>query len=371
MDDHAPLRPLPLRPLHLELGARLVPFAGWEMPVHYPAGVMAEHLATRARACLFDVSHMGQVVLRPRGAMADLLAGLEALTPADLLSLPPGRQRYALLTTGQGGIRDDLMVSHKDDHLLLVVNASNAEGDVAHLSDRLGGQVEPVAGRALLALQGPGAQAALAPLLPGAAAMRFMDALTLDWRGAAVWASRSGYTGEDGWELSLPADAARPFAEALLARGVEPAGLGARDSLRLEAGLPLHGQDIDVTTSPVEAGLSFAVGRARRESRPGFPGAARILRELRDGPARLRVGLRPEGRAPMRAGTALLADGPAGAVTSGGFGPSVGAPVAMGYLPPALAAAGTALWGEVRGKPLPVVVAPLPFVPHAYRRGTP
>lgn len=376
MDDGlaGPLRQLPLRDLHVARGARLVPFAGWEMPVQYEPGVMAEHLHTRAEASLFDVSHMGQVLLRPRNGMEHLALALEALVPADILGLPEGRQRYTLLTDDSGGIRDDIMVTNRGDHLLLVVNASMREADLAHLRDGLGhAEVEEVTTRALLALQGPASEAALSALLPGIAAMRFMDARAVPWRGAELWVSRSGYSGEDGFEISVPATAAEAFAIALLAQpGVLPAGLGARDSLRLEAGLPLYGNDIDRTTSPVEAALSWSIGKARRTGGTragGFPGADRILRQIELGVRRMRVGLRPEGRQPMRAGTEIMGpEGHAGRVTSGGFGPTVQAPVAMGYVDAALATPGTALAGEVRGRALPVKVAPLPFVPLSFKR---
>lgn len=376
MDDAeaAPLRRLPLHGLHLSRGARMVGFAGWEMPVQYPTGVMAEHLHCRTAASLFDVSHMGQVILRPRRDMEHLALALEALVPADILGLPPGRQRYALLTDDSGGIRDDIMVTHRGDHLLLVVNASMREADLAYLRDALGASmVEEAAGRALLALQGPGAEAAMAALVPEVARMRFLDAGAFRWDGTELWVSRSGYTGEDGFEISLPVARVELLAEVLLAKpGVLPAGLGARDSLRLEAGLPLHGNDIDRTTSPVEAALSWSIGKARRtggDRAGGFPGAERVLRQLELGVRRLRVGLRPEGRAPMRGGTALsAAQGHVGHVTSGGFGPSVQAPVAMGYVDATLAAPGTVLLGEVRGKALPVAVASLPFVPSSYKR---
>ncbi len=368
------LRRLPLHDLHAELDARMGPFAGWEMPVQYPAGVLKEHLHTRAAASLFDVSHMGQVILRGQGADV----ALETLVPADLLGLAEGRQRYGLFTDEAGGVLDDLMIARRSDYLFLVVNAARAEADLAHLRAGLpaGVMVEPVADRALLALQGPAAEAALAPLMPGAAALRFMDAAVLGWEGAELWVSRSGYTGEDGFEISMPLAAAEGFARALLAQpGVAPAGLGARDSLRLEAGLPLYGQDIDTTTSPVVAGLGWAVGKARRAGgarEGGFPGAALVLRELREGADRGRVGLRPEGRAPMRPGTELFAEETGGAaigrVTSGGFGPSLEAPVAMAYLPKRLCAPGTRVYGEVRGRRLPAVVTALPFRPARYRK---
>ena len=376
MDDgrSAPLRRLPLHSLHESSGGRMVPFAGWEMPVHYAPGVMAEHLHTRAKASLFDVSHMGQVLLRPRGGMEHLGQCVETLVPADILGLAPGRQRYALLTDDAGGILDDIMVTNRGDHMLVVVNASMRDADVAHLRDALGPvQVEEVADRALLALQGPAAESALATLVPGVAAMRFMDSLAVEWDGAELWISRSGYTGEDGFEISVPVARVEAFAEALLAQpDVLPAGLGARDSLRLEAGLPLYGSDIDRTTSPVEAALAWSIGRARRTGgarMAGFPGADRILRQMELGPRRIRVGLRPEGRAPMRGGTSLSApQGHVGHVTSGGFGPSVQAPVAMGYVDATLAQPGTSLDGEVRGKTLPVKVAPFPFVPSSFKR---
>ncbi len=354
-----------LHDLHVELGARMVPFAGYEMPVQYPMGVMGEHQHTRAQAGLFDVSHMGQVILR---APAE---ALEALVPMDIVGLAEGRQRYAFFTDDRGGILDDLMVANRGDHLFLVVNAACKHADIAHLRAHLDG-VEPVADRALLALQGPMAETALARLVPGVDAMRFMDLRSLDWEGTELWLSRSGYTGEDGFEISLPEPRAEAFARALLAmEEVAPVGLGARDSLRLEAGLCLYGHDIDATTSPVEAGLTWAIQK-RRRTEGGFPGAARIQRELADGPARLRVGLRPEGRAPMREGTKLFATEdsaePVGTITSGGFGPSLQAPVAMGYLPVELTKPDTVVWGELRGKRLPVRVVPLPFRPSTYRK---
>ena len=368
---------LHLHALHESLGARMVGFAGHAMPVQYAAGVMQEHLHTRAAAGLFDVSHMGQVILRPRGTMDDLALALERLVPVDVLGLPEGRQRYALFTEDSGGILDDLMVANRGDHLFVVVNAACRAADIAHLTQGLAdtAEVVPVAGRALLAVQGPAAEATVAALVPGVAALRFMDVATLRWNDAELWVSRSGYTGEDGFEISVPEADAEAFASALLADArIAPAGLGARDSLRLEAGLPLYGHDIDRTTSPVEAGLGWAIQKVRRTggSRAGsFPGAARILRELDSGAPRRRVGLRPEGRAPMREGTTLF-DAPEagdtlGAVTSGGFGPSLGAPIAMGYLPAGIPD-GATVWGEVRGRRLPATVVPLPFRPSTYKR---
>ena len=358
------LRRTCLYDLHRELGAKMVPFAGYEMPVQYPMGVMGEHLHSRAKAGLFDVSHMGQVILR---APAE---ALETLVPVDVQGLAEGRQRYAMFTNDAGGILDDLMIANRGDHLFLVVNAACKETDIAHLQAHLPG-VEPVTDRALLALQGPLAETVLARLVPGAAAMRFMDVAVLDWEGTALWISRSGYTGDDGFEISLPEDRAEAFARALLAmEEVAPIGLGARDSLRLEAGLCLYGHDIDSDTSPVEAGLAWAIQK-RRRTEGGFPGAERIQRELAEGPSRKRVGLLPEGRAPMREGTALFdsetAEAPVGTITSGGFGPSLQAPIAMGYVPAALAQPDTRLWGEVRGKRLPVRVAKTPFRPSTYR----
>jgi aminomethyltransferase len=374
-DQDQTLQRLPLHDLHLALGARMVPFAGYEMAVQYAPGVMAEHLHTRTAAGLFDVSHMGQVILRPLNGMAALAADLERLMPVDVASLAPGRQRYGLLLNEQGGILDDLMFANRGDHLFVVVNAACKAADIAHLTAHLtAAQVIPVTDRGLLALQGPGAESALAPIAPAVTAMRFMDVIVADSAFGPLWISRSGYTGEDGFEISVALPGAESLARALLAApGVLPIGLGARDSLRLEAGLCLYGHDIDTTTSPVEAGLSWAIQASRRAGGAragGFPGATRILHELDHGPERRRVGLRPDGRAPMREGTQLFdPDGtPMGMVTSGGFGPSVGAPVAMGYVAASHAAPGTALMGLVRGKSLPVTVAPLPFHPTTYKR---
>ncbi len=369
------LNRLGLHDLHVELGGKLVPFAGYEMPVQYPMGVMKEHLHTRAAAGLFDVSHMGQVLLRPKGDPAALVAGFEALMPVDVASLAPGRQRYGLLTNPQGGILDDLMFANRGDHFYVVVNAGCKADDIAHMTAHLSdvAEVVPVTDRALLALQGPQAEAVLEALVPGVAAMRFMDVAVLDSRFGALWISRSGYTGEDGFEISVADAAAEGFARALLAHpAVAPIGLGARDSLRLEAGLCLYGHDIDTETTPSAAALNWAIQKPRRSGGAragGFPGAERILAELAEGAPAQRVGLRPEGRAPMREGTVLW-DAPEGGreigrVTSGGFGPSVGAPIAMGYLP---AGVSGPLWGEVRGKRLPIAIAALPFHPTSYKR---
>ena len=348
----------------------MVPFAGYEMPVQYPAGVMKEHLHTRTAAGLFDVSHMGQVILRPNGAMEALALAFEALMPVDVLSLAQGRQRYGLFTNDEGGVLDDLMFANRGNHLFVVVNAACNHADIAHMQAHLSAAAEviPVTDRALLALQGPQAEAVLSRLIPEVTAMRFLDAAIF----GDIWVSRSGYTGEDGFEISLPEVEVEAFARKLLAQPeVLPIGLGARDSLRLEAGLCLYGHDLDTTTTPVEAALSWAIQKSRREGprAGGFPGASRILTELQNGPARLRVGLRPEGRAPMRDGTPLFDDdSQIGTIASGGFGPSVQAPIAMAYVPTALAKPGIPLQGEVRGKRLPVTVATLPFHPTSYKR---
>jgi aminomethyltransferase len=371
----APLRRTPLYDLHRARGARMVGFAGYDMPVQYPAGIIAEHLHTRAKAGLFDVSHMGQIALRGERAAA----ALEKLAPGDLQSLAPGRMRYTLLLNEAGGILDDLMATRIDGGLMLVVNASRKEADLAHLRQTLGSgilgpgvAIEPQFERALLAVQGPAAASVLARLSDQSIArMPFMSAAERTIAGAPCFVTRSGYTGEDGFELSLTAEDAVAVAEALLAEPeVALIGLGARDTLRLEAGLCLYGHDIDETTTPIEAGLAWAVGRHRRET-GDFPGAATILRQLEEGPARKRVGIRPDGRAPAREGTAITdAEGyPIGRVTSGGFGPSVGAPVAMGYVDAAHAAEGEALSLVVRDVPRPARVARLPFVPARYYRG--
>lgn len=367
---------LGLHDLHVARGGRMVPFAGYEMPVQYAAGVMKEHLHTRAACGLFDVSHMGQVILRPKAGMRALCLGLESLMPVDVLGLAEGRQRYGMFTNDTGGIEDDLMFANRGDHLFLVVNAGCKAADIAHIQAHLSAVAEvlPVTDRALLALQGPLAEAVLARLLPDAAAMRFMDVAVLDWQGQAIWLSRSGYTGEDGYEISVPDAVAPGFAEALLGQPeVMLVGLGARDSLRLEAGLCLYGHDIDASTSPVEAGLVWAIQKVRRTGGAragGFPGDERILHELAEGPERRRVGLLPGGRAPMREGVALFdADGtPLGEVTSGGFGPSRDAPIAMGYVAAAFADAGHDLLGEVRGRKLPLCIAAMPFQPTTYKR---
>jgi aminomethyltransferase len=371
--EAAPLKRTPLYDLHRALGARMVAFAGYAMPVQYSSGIIAEHLHTRAKAGLFDVSHMGQI--RLRGAAA--AHALEALVPGDLQSLAPGRMRYTLLLDEAGGILDDLIATCTEDGLMLVVNAECKDDDLAHLRARLDPAVaiEPCFERALLALQGPEAATVLARFAggptDGVERLAFMSAARATIAGAPCVVTRSGYTGEDGFELSLAPEHAVAVAEALLSEPeVAPIGLGARDTLRLEAGLCLYGHDIDETTTPVEADLSWTIAKHRR-AEGGFPGAARVLRQLALGPSRRRVGIRPDGRAPAREGTRVLdpAGDLVGRVTSGGFGPSLGGPIAMGYVAAAHAAAGSALTLIVRDTPRPAHVAPLPFVPTRYYRG--
>ena len=367
----------PLYDLHTALGAKLVPFAGYEMPVQYPLGIMKEHLHTREKAGLFDVSHMGQVILR--GADYDTIArAFETLMPVDVLGLKEGRQRYGLFTNGAGGIEDDLMFANRGDHIFVVVNAACKGADIARMREALEPSitVEEITDRALIALQGPDSENVLSALNPAAADMRFMDVATLDLCGSDCWVSRSGYTGEDGFEISVPSDQAETLAKALLEHeNVEAIGLGARDSLRLEAGLCLYGHDIDADTSPIEAALSWAIQKVRRSGgarEGGFPGADRILADITDGTGRKRVGLKPQGRAPMREGVTLYAqaDGgqPIGKITSGGFGPTVGGPVAMGYVQTDHCETGTRLYGELRGKRQPLEVCALPFTPSNFKR---
>jgi glycine cleavage system T protein (aminomethyltransferase) len=367
--DTAPLKRTPLYELHRARGAKMVPFAGYEMPVQYPTGIIAEHLHTRSQAGLFDVSHMGQIRLRGAGAAG----ALEALVPGDLQALAPQRMRYTLLLNDKGGIHDDLMVTRVEDGLMLVVNAACKEADLAHLRARLDRSVtiEPRFERALLALQGPAAAMVLARFATGIERMPFMSAAELSIAGVPCSLTRSGYTGEDGFEISPAADHAVGVAERLLAEPeVAPIGLGARDTLRLEAGLCLYGHDIDEMTTPIEAGLAWTIGK-RRRTEGGFPGADIVLRQLAEGTARKRVGIRPDGRAPARERTAIVdaAGHPVGQVTSGGFGPSVGGPIAMGYVDAAHSAQDTALAVVVRDVARPAHVAPLPFVPTRYYRG--
>ena len=370
------LKTTSLNALHLELGARMVPFAGYEMPVQYPMGVLGEHLHCRASAGLFDVSHMGQVRLAAKsGDLSGVALALETLVPVDVLGLAEGRQRYGFFTNKDGGILDDLMIANRGDHLFLVVNAACADQDIALLQGLAGVTVEPVTDRALLALQGPEAVRVLSALVPEVAAMKFMDVAILGWDGAEIWVSRSGYTGEDGYEISVPSARAVEFAQALLAdAAVAPIGLGARDSLRLEAGMPLYGHDMDQGVTPAAAALGWSIPKIRRaggEREGGFPGADVILAELASGAAKTRMGLRPEGRAPIREGVAIFdaSEGGTdiGTVCSGGFGPSVGGPVAMAILPASLSV-GDTVWAELRGKRIPVTVAELPFIKPDYKR---
>ena len=377
--DTGRLQRTALHALHVSLGAKMVPFAGYDMPVQYATGVLREHLHTRSSAGLFDVSHMGQIVLRAKsGRVEDAGRALELLVPQDILGVAPGRQRYAQFTNEGGGILDDLMVANFGDHLFLVVNAACKETDEAHLRAQLSDicEIEPLPDRALLALQGPKAESVLAKLCADAPAMRFMDAGPRKVAGFDCFVSRSGYTGEDGFEISVPAGQAEELARLLLEEAeVLPIGLGARDSLRLEAGLCLYGHDIDTMTTPVEAALEWSIQKARRSGGArcgGFLGAETILAQLDQGAPRRRVGLKPEGRAPVREGAALFADAASseqiGAVTSGGFGVSLNAPVAMGYVPTALSALDAKLFAEVRGQRLPLTVAAMPFVINTYKR---
>lgn len=367
------MKKTPLHDLHLELGARMMPFAGYEMPVQFPQGIVHEHLHTRSAASLFDVSHMGQVLVRGAGAAA----ALERLMPADLLDLPPGRQLYSLLTTDDAGILDDLIVTRWDaETFLLVVNAACKEADLAYLHAQLSGlDVMELQGQGLLALQGPRAAEVLLSIEPALAGLVFMSGMHCSIDGAACFVTRSGYTGEDGFEISLPEEHAERIARFLLAHDVvAPAGLGARDSLRLEAGLCLYGHELGPRITPVEAGLGWAIAPLRRAGGAragGYPGAARIDAELRGGTTRRRVGLRGEERVPVREGARLTdVDGRVvGEVSSGGFGPSVAAPVMMGYVDGSFVAPGTALLALVRERPRPVTVAKLPFVPLRYHRG--
>jgi aminomethyltransferase len=366
----------PLHQLHTALGAKMVPFAGYAMPVQYPMGVMQEHMHTRQKAGLFDVSHMGQVIIKCRDFAAAATA-LETLVPVDILGLGKDRQRYGFLTNDAGGILDDLMLANRGDHIFMVVNAGCKAADIAYLTANLRDvTVTEITDRALLALQGPAAEAVLSALDPKAVQMRFMDVATLSLAGAECWVSRSGYTGEDGYEISVPVAQAEALANALLAHAdVAPIGLGARDSLRLEGGLCLYGHDIDANTTPTQAALNWAIQKVRRTGggrAGGFPGADLILAELTEGAAQKRVGLLPEGRAPMREGVALFAQSddevPIGKITSGGFGPTVGGPIAMGYVPSAQATIGTTLYGELRGKRLALRVTSLPFTPANFKR---
>ncbi len=375
-----PLLRTPLYDIHSQNAAKFVPFAGYEMPIQYQAGVMQEHRHTRTAAGLFDVSHMGQIALRPLNgeSLESVALALEALVPMDIVGLPVGRQRYAVFTNDRGGILDDLMVSNFGDHLVLVVNAARKQADIAHLQTHLADRckIEILADRALIALQGPLAESVLVNLIPAVSDMRFMDVRTFDFQGSEGMISRSGYTGSDGFEISIVEDHAAVLVNLLLENpAVAPIGLGARDCLRLEAGMCLYGADIDETTTPIEAGLDWAIQESRRSGgvrEGGFPGANIILLQLNLGAPRLRVGLLPEQRVPFRDGTPLFVDEHStisiGMVTSGGFGPSLDRPIAMGYLPRNFATPGRELFGEVRGKRLPVRVATLPFITTTYKR---
>lgn len=366
----APLSITPLDGLHRELGARMVPFAGYAMPVQYPTGIIAEHTWCRTHASLFDVSHMGQAWLTGD----DVAAALETLVPASYKELKAGRTRYTVFTNDDGGILDDLMITHVGPNTwFMVVNAACKEADFARLQAQIGERVkiEVLTDRALLALQGPKAAEVMAHFAPASSAMVFMQAGPLDVAGIPCFVTRSGYTGEDGFEISVPCDQAERLARLFLDHAeVQPCGLGARDSLRLEAGLPLYGSDIDTTTTPVEAALTFAIGK-RRRSEGGFPGAAKILDHLANGTARLRVGIALDGRAPARAHTEIQDEigRTIGEVTSGGFAPTLNAPIAMGYVEAAFAAPGTPLRLIVRGKALEARVVSLPFVEQRYYRG--
>ncbi|MBC2658180.1 glycine cleavage system aminomethyltransferase GcvT [Pseudomonas sp. MSSRFD41] len=365
----------PLHSLHLELGARMVPFAGYDMPVQYPLGVMKEHQHSREQAGLFDVSHMGQMLLRG----ANAAQALETLVPVDIIDLPVGMQRYAMFTNEQGGILDDLMVANLgDEQLFLVVNAACKDQDLAHLRRHIGEQceIQPLfEERALLALQGPAAVTVLARLAPQVAQMTFMQFKPVTLLGVDCFVSRSGYTGEDGFEISIPTAQAEKIARALLAEPeVAPIGLGARDSLRLEAGLCLYGHDMNEQTTPIQASLLWAISKARRADGPragGFPGAAVIFAQQQEGVARKRVGLLPQERTPVREGAEIVdADGNIiGSVCSGGFGPTLGGPLAMGYLDIRYTALDTQVCAIVRGKKVPMLVSKMPFVPQRYYRG--
>lgn len=367
-DEPDDLRLVPLDALHRSLGAKMVPFAGYALPVQYGPGVMAEHKQCREKAALFDVSHMGQFSLRG----ADAARVLETMVPGDIQGLQPGRQRYTLLLNEAGGIVDDLMVANYGDRLVVVCNASRKEFDAHYLSERLPPEVtlEQHPQRALLALQGPAAAAVMQTLCPAAAALSFLGVAEADMRGISVWVSRSGYTGEDGFEISVREEHAESLAQMLLNNAeILPAGLGARDSLRLEAGLCLYGSDIDELTTPIEANLNWTIPK-RRRAEANFLGASPILDQLEHGPTRLRVGIRPTGKTPARAPAPVLApDGTgAGGVTSGTFSPTLGAPIAMGYVRRDLATVGTDIGLQVRNQTLPAQVAALPFVPTHYAK---
>ncbi|OUS38015.1 glycine cleavage system protein T [Rhodobacterales bacterium 56_14_T64] len=357
----------PLYDLHVELGGKMVDFAGWEMPVQYPMGIMGEHNHTRTKAGLFDVSHMGQVILRGDGAAEKL----ESLVPAALTALKEGKARYTFFTNDDGGIMDDLIVANGGDHLFVVVNASMRHQDIPHMAKHLDGiEVTEIFDRALVAVQGPSAENVVGDLCPAARELKFMETTVAEIKGVECRISRLGYTGEDGFEISIPEDKAVEICRAFLAHAdCEPVGLGARDSLRLESGLCLYGNDIDNSTSPVEASLTWAMQKRRRED-GGFPGAERIQRDLAEGTAKKLVGIKPTGRAPARAGVEVqdLDGNSIGTITSGGFGPTVGAPVAMGYVTTAHSKPGQKINLLIRGKAQPAEITALPFVTQNYKR---
>ena len=371
------LKKTPLYELHCELGAKLTEFAGYEMPVQYNLGILGEHQHTRTRAGLFDVSHMGQVILRGRSYQETALA-LEQVIPMDVLSLDVGRQRYGFLTTSKGGILDDLMFSNRGDHIFVVLNAACKVSDIVHLRTLLEPDIsiEEIKDRALIALQGPASEAVLSEFNSQITTMKFMDVETLSIAGTECWVSRSGYTGEDGFEISIPASAAELVTKSILSKEeVEFIGLGARDSLRLEAGLCLYGHDINEATTPVEAALAWAIQKARRtngERAGGFMGSEVIAQQLEDGTDKKRVGFLPQTRAPMREGIEIFATETSkkvvGKITSGGFSPSLGYPIAMGYISSEFANSEVNLFGELRGKRMPVKVAKIPFVPLNFKR---
>lgn len=365
-----------LHDLHARLGAKMVDFAGWEMPISFQ-GIMPEHLHTRMSAGLFDVSHMAQVLVHPGSGrtMDDAALTLEQVIPCSVVGLKPGRQRYGILTNDAGGVVDDLMFARREDHFHVVCNASRTAPDLELLRTLEGVEITHVSDRALVALQGPKAETALARLVPAVRDLVFMDSVVLDHDGHEIWVSRSGYTGEDGFEVSVRNDIAEPFVRALLEmEEVAPAGLGARDSLRLEAGFPLYGHELAEDITPAEAAISWAIPKVRRAGgsrEGGFPGADIILAELENGASRVRRGLRPEGRAPIREGVELFADeesaDPLGVVTSGGFGPSIGGPIAMAMLPRDLSV-GDTVFAELRGRRIPVAIHEIPFVTPSYKR---
>jgi aminomethyltransferase len=364
---------------HIANSAKMVPFAGYEMPVQYNLGVMKEHLHTRMAAGLFDVSHMGQILVYPKsGVIADAALAIETLVPVSISSLKSGRQRYAMFTNDNGGILDDLMIANRGDHLFIVVNASCKDGDFQHLKNNLGSdfQIDMVEDRSLIALQGPLAEKVLSKLNPTVKELKFMDSVTAKLLDTECWISRSGYTGEDGYEISIPNNAVDEIVQLLSQDiNVEPIGLGARDSLRLEAGLCLYGHDIDTNTSPIEGNLNWAMQKIRRtggERAGGFPGANRILRELEVGPSKKRVGILPDGRAPMREGTILYGsdnrNDPIGKVTSGAFGPSIQKSMSMGYVLKEYTGLETIIYGDVRGKLLAARVTSIPFKKSNYKK---